>query len=692
MLLSIDVGASSTKAAVLLDGDEGVVPIEEQGRPEWPTGLLLHPDGALTTGQQAENTRKAPRFRGRYLTGLKQQVNLVGGIEPVHRELLFPSGESRPLVRGFAAVISHVLDAARERYGEPRHVILSHPVMWSEQQRAVLAEAAVAAGCRSASLVGEAAAVGMFAARRRAEQLGEGTFAVFDLGASTFDFALMRAVPDGLPDVMYSTGRHVGGDDFDVRVLDVVRDSADDATRRLLERLVLDDPELLKSEAELLKRRLSTDDEVNFAVADDAPPVTIYREDFAEAVDDLVLACVATARAAITSFPEDIPGTLVLSGGGARTPVVREQVEELVRVLSRLRKDGGESGEVALVDLTDDIEGSAVALGVHRRMRSTGKPPQPARPFTLTSAAILLGDPGSEVVALPGGVLERGPDHRIRVLPTGNGENGGRGGHDGDGPPVPEDRPAVTRIAADVTTGRVVLAYPSPAFACTTTDASGGLRLGSVLGSFAALPTRPEGTVTALARRGELFAWSQTGRRGSTLVGGGGNGWRPLPLREPVRELAFADDRTLLARVAGRIVHLDVRTGHPTGETPLPDSVPLLVGPAGLCCTLSDDELTGWAVTAEGLEQLWRRALRTGGAVALTGGAGERLVVAYDADAEVYRALDGESGRQVALRDAWRLPTPEALLPGADPGVVYARRRTAGGAVLDLLHLAPVKP
>ncbi|MFE2294735.1 Hsp70 family protein [Streptomyces sp. NPDC059452] len=686
MLLSIDIGASSTKAAVLPDGDDGAVPVRQQGRSEWPTGLLLHPDGTLTTGQQAENTRKAPRFRGRYVTGLKQQVNLAGGVEPVHRELLFPSGESRPLVRGFAAVISHVLDAVRERYGAPRHVILSHPVMWSEQQRAVLAEAAVAAGCRSASLVGEAAAVGMFAARRRSGQLGDGTFAVFDLGASTFDFALMRAVPDGLPDVLYSTGRHVGGDDFDVRVLDVVRDCADDATRQLLDRLALDDPELLKAEAELLKRRLSTHDEVNFAVTDDAPPVTIYREDFAEAVDDLVLACVATARAAITSFPEDIPGTLVLSGGGARTPVVREQVEELVRALSRLRKDSGGSGEVALVDLTDDVEGSAVALGVHRRMRSTGKPPRPARPFTLTSSAILLGDPGSEVVALPGGVLERGPDQRIRVL------RGGNGDHDGGVPPIHEDRPAVTRIAADVTTGRVVLAYPSPSFACTTKDASGGLRLGSVLGSFAALPTRPEGTVTALARRGGLFAWSQTGRRGSTLVEDGAPRWRPLPLREPVRELAFADDRTLLARVAGRIVHLDVRTGHRTGETPLPDSVPLVIGPTGLCCTLSDDELVGWEVTPEGLVQRWRRALRTGGAVALTGGAGDCLVVAYDADAEVYRALDGESGRPVALRDAWRLPAPDALLPGADPGVVYARRRTADGAVLDLLHLAPGKP
>ncbi|MDX3378485.1 Hsp70 family protein [Streptomyces sp. ME02-6991-2A] len=686
MLLSIDIGASSTKAAVLLDGDDGVVPVREQGRPEWPTGLLLHPDGALTTGQQAENTRKAPRFRGRYLTGLKQQVNLAGGVEPVHRELLFPSGESRPLLRGFAAVISHVLDIVREPYGAPRHVILSHPVMWSEQQRAVLAEAAVMAGCRSASLVGEAAAVGMFAARRRSGQLGEGTFAVFDLGASTFDFALLRAVPDGLPDVLYSAGRHVGGDDFDVRVLDVVRDGADEATRRLLDRLALDDPELLKSEAELLKRRLSTHDEVNFAVTDDAPPVTVHREDFADAVDDLVLACVSTARAAITSLPEDIPAALVLSGGGARTPVVREQVEELVHAVSRLRKDSGRSGEVALVDLTDDVEGSAVALGVHRRMRSTGKPPRPARPFPLTSAAIRLGDPGSEVVALPGGVLERGPDQRIRVLLSGNGD------HDEGVLPVHEDRPAVTRIAADATTGRVVLAYPSPSFACTTTDASGGLRLGSVLGSFAALPTRPEGTVTAMARRGDLFAWSQTGRRGSTLVDDGARGWRPLPLREPVRELAFADDRTLLARVAGRIVHLDVRTGHRTGETPLPDSVPLVVGPAGLCCTLSDDELVGWAVTAEGLEQLWRRALRTGGAVAWTGGTGDRLVVAYDADAEVYRALDGESGRQVALRDAWRLPAPEALLPGAEPGVVHARRRTAGGTVLDRLQLAPGKP
>ncbi|MFE3476295.1 Hsp70 family protein [Streptomyces bacillaris] len=683
MLLSIDIGASLTKAAVLPDGADAAVAVREVGRAEWPTGLLLHPDGSMTTGQQAVNFRKAHRFRGRYRTGLKQQVNLVGGVEPVHREVLFPSGESRPLVRGFATVIGHVLGIVREAYGEPRHVVLSHPVMWSEQQRAVLAEAAGVAGCPSSLLVGEAAAVGMFAARRCAEQLGDRTFAVFDLGASTFDFALLRAAPGRLPRVLYSAGRHIGGDDFDVRVLDVVRESADAATLRLLDKLALDDPELLKSEAEILKRRLSTHDQATLAATDDASRVTIYREDFADAVEDLVLACVATARSVIMSFPRDLPHALVLSGGAARSPVVREQVEGLVHAVSRLRKDGGDrTAEVELVDLTEDVEGSPVALGVHRRMRGAGKPPRPARPFTLTSSAVVLGDVASEVAALPGGVLERGPDQRVRVLRSRTTES------DGVLQRAHEDRPPVTRVAADVTTGRVVLAYPSPSFACTTTEAVGGLRLGSVLGSLAALPTRPEGTVTALARRGALFAWSQTGGRGCTLVEDGVPGWRPLPLREPVRELAFADDRTLLARVAGRVVHLDVRTGRRTGVTPLPDAVPLVVGPAGLCCTPHESELVGWAVCAEGLRLLWRRDLRTGGAVAVIGEAGGCLVVAYDADAEVYRALDGESGRQVALRDVCGLPAPEALLPGVEPGVVYARRRTDAGAVLDRLHLA----
>ncbi|MEU3945698.1 Hsp70 family protein [Streptomyces sp. NPDC029526] len=682
MLLSIDIGASLTKAAVLPGPGEDAVAIREQGRAEWPTGLLLHPDGSLTTGQQAENVRKAPRFAGRYVTGLKQQVNATGGTEPVHRELLFPSGDSLPLVRGFAAAISHVLDAVREPYGTPRHLILSHPVMWSEQQRAVLADAAPMAGCRSFSLVGEAAAVGMFAALRQPESLGDRTFAVFDLGASTFDFALLRAVPGDVPEVLYSAGRHVGGDDFDVRALHVVRDRADDETRRALDRFALENPELLKSEAELLKLRLCEHETATFTLTDDASQVVIDREDFEDAVDDLVLGCISTARTAIDSFPGDPPHALVLSGGAARSRVVRDRVAGLVRALSRTRGSRGDRpDEVRLIDLTG-VEGSAVACGAHSGTRSEDRPPQPARPFTVHPAAIVLDDPGSELAALPGGVLERRPDQRVRV------HRSGWDGRGGGGPRDPEDRPAVTRVAADVTTGRVVLAHPSPSFTCTTTSASGGLRLGNVLGSLAALPTRPEGTVTALARRGPLFAWSQTGRRGSTLVDDGARGWLPLPLREPVRELAFSGEHTLLARVAGRIVHLDTRTGRVTGETPLPDDVAFVVGPSGLCCAVSPGDIVGWSVTAGGLERLWRRTLRTAGAVAVIGEGDACLVVAYDAEVRVYRALDGRCGRQVALRDAWHLPPPVALLPGADPGVVHARRRTPGGTVVDRLHLA----
>ncbi|MGX2993350.1 Hsp70 family protein [Streptomyces sp. JNUCC 64] len=671
MIVSVDIGASTTKAAVLGTDPPELTTVRVEGVPEWPTALLLDRKGALITGVGAVNRREAAPFRGRYLAGLKQRINLPSDIEPAHRELHFPAGPTRPLVRGVRAVITHTLRAVAERHGAPLRLVLTHPVIWSDAEKAVLAEAATAARWPSATLVSEAEAVGAHAALRHGL---EGPFAVLDFGASTFDFALLDPREDGLPEVVYQTGRLIGGDDFDTAVLTLVRNALPEEGRRALRELGRARPEVLREEAELVKRALTTRKEARFALGDLDLPV--HRDDFTDAVEPLVARCLTAAREALTALEGTVrPRTLVLSGGAARVPKVREQVEGLA-----------DSCGAELVDLVEGVDGSPVALGATRFAVPSrqGRLPRPARTFTLDRAAIRLGDTGATVAGVPGGVAELPPGGPLRL----------RRGTDGTAPesdaaaPAPEaSRMPVARIAADPVAPRLLLASPSPAFLVTTVDpAADRLDGGVVFGRFAASRGGPDGPVSALACRGPLVAWTEPDGRGACVDTRSWE-WHPLPLEGPVSELMFTDAPWLLARVPGRLLLIDVLTGRQSAELELPDDVTLAVEPrAGTVCVADGEAVTAHDTRPGRFALRWRRPLRSPGTLAFTHTGAEAAVVAFDAESSVYRALRAGNGEQFALRDALGFQRPTALLPSPDPGVVYARTR----AGLDRLHLGAV--
>lgn len=668
MIVSVDVGASTTKAAVLAEGSPDAVTVRSQGLPEWPTALVLGRDGRLITGTAAANLRDAAPYKGRYLRDLKQQINLAARTEPLHREVHFPSGDTQPLVRGVAAVLAHTLRAVTEQYGAPASLVLTHPVLWTDAEQVVLTEAATAAGHPSARLVSEAEAVGLHAVRRLP---GDGPFAVLDFGASTFDFALLDRRGGGPPEVVYETGRLIGGDDFDTRVLQLVRESATADERRVLDELALTRPELLRQEAEEVKRALTGRDEAGFGLWD--LDIEVHRDDFADAIDPLVTTCVAAAGEALSALEGTRPRAIVLSGGAARVPLVREHVAGLAASL------GAE-----LVDLVDGVDGSPVALGATRapdRSR-TGRTPRPARPFTVDPGVVELGHPGAAVVGVLGGVLELRPERQVRGWPgTGHGD-AARGGAIGtDGLTMP-----VSRVVGDPASTSVVLASPSPAFLVTTVDGTGDLGRSVVFGRLATARDARTSTVSALACRGLLVAWVETDGRG-TIVDTLSWHWRTFPLPELVSELSFTDKPWLIARLPDRLLLFDVLTLRRRAELDLPDSAALAVEPRhGTVCVAYEDEVVAYRTGTGSFEVHWRRPLRSRGAIAFTHTGDEAAVVAFDTTARVYRALHADTGDQLGLRDAIALDRPDALHPSPDRGVVYAR----AGAALDRLCLGTV--
>ncbi|MET8828087.1 Hsp70 family protein [Streptomyces sp. NPDC004610] len=658
MIVAVDIGASATKVGIWRSGRGDPAAIGIEGEFQWSTTLFLDRDRTLLTGVAPENLSRAPRYRGRYVVGVKQQVNKPDpATEPLHRELHFPVGDTQPLVRGIGAILRHALTALPGGSGPPEHLVLTHPVVWTGIEKAVLVEAAASvAGGVPVTLVSEAEAVGLHAASRLP---AEGIRAVLDFGASTFDFAVLRTRPDASPQVRYEGGRLVGGDDFDARVLHLVRDAADDDERRVLADLAATEPALLRAEAEQVKKALSDADEAVFAIR--TVEVPVYREDFEEAIAPLVLECRALVHEALRALGEHRPDAFVLSGGAARIPCVREQMAGLATEL------GAE-----IVDISREAQGSPVALGAVRAPLGTGRPRASAlRPFTLTADVLQPPSARTPLVAVAGGLATLGTDARLRIWRD-----------DGAGRLSPLAQrwtyPQTVAMTADPAGHRLLLASESPAFTEVRLNARGEDSHSSVYGHLAATPSRPEGRVTALAYQGPFLAWCVDGGPTGTLLDTSRGRWRPLTFGEPVAELFFLDPGLLLARTATGLELMDA-AGRETLATlalPGPEPVALAVEPAsGTVVVSGPRSLSTYTVNARHrFEPRWRRALKAGGPVTCVVTGGEpTIVVVYDAHDQVYRALTGDTGSQVALRDAAARPAPVQLYASPDPGVVYAR-------------------
>ncbi|MGP3691618.1 Hsp70 family protein [Streptomyces sp. IBSNAI002] len=660
MILAVDIGASATKAALWRPKRYDPAALDIDGQFQWSTTLFLDRGRGMLTGVAPENLAGAPRYRGRYLVGVKQQVNKPDpATEPLYRELRFPTGGTEPLVRGIGVILAHALTAVPKRFGRPDRLVLSHPVVWTDTEKAVLVEAAAAAlpGVPVA-LVSEAEAVGLHMASRLP---AGGSYAVLDFGASSFDFAVLRHQAQGPARVVYDGGRLIGGDDFDACLLNLVRESADAGQLRELTDIATTEPELLRAEAEQVKKALSDGDEAVFAVR--GLEIDVYRAEFEAAIAPLVQTCRTLVDEALSLLHADPPHTFALSGGAARIPLVREQMADLA---------AGAGAEV--IDAQEETPGSLVALGALRIPADAPAPRARAvRPFTLAAEVMKAPAARTPLTAVRGGLAFLGPDAGLQVWQDdGTGTMG----------PVALRRkvPGSVAMTAGGTGRELVLASPSPAFTVMELNARGEDVAASVFGHLAATPSRSEGRVTALAHWWPLLAWCVDDGPGGSLVDVRADRWSPLLFDEPVSELTFAGPGMLLARTATGLFLLDTDSLRTPDSLRRPAFLPLsepfsvAVEPSSATAAVSGaGAVSGYALRPDGFERLWHRPLGDGGPVACTAPGGQPVVIVFDTHDGVYRALAADTGRQLALRDAAASTGPHRMYPSPDPGVVYAR-------------------
>ncbi|MGI8603715.1 MAG: molecular chaperone DnaK [Verrucomicrobiales bacterium] len=350
-ILGIDLGTTNSCMAVM-EGGEPVVLENSEGARTTPSVVAFTKSGERLVGQAAKrqavtNPRNtvfsAKRMIGRKFAELSEQdKNLPYKITAAsngdaHIEVDV-GGEKRAFSpQEISAMVLGKLKAdAEAKLGEPiTEAVITVPAYFNDSQRNATKAAGEIAGLKVLRIINEptAASLAYGLDKKKNEQI-----AVYDLGGGTFDISVLD-IGEGVFEVLATNGdTHLGGDDWDTRIIDWVvdefrKDSGVDLKNQP------DALQRIKEEAEKAKIALSSSQsyEINlpFITADQTGPKHIQkaltRSKMEQLCDDLfertvgpVRKCIEDAKVTATEIDE-----LVLVGGMTRMPRVVETARKL---------------------------------------------------------------------------------------------------------------------------------------------------------------------------------------------------------------------------------------------------------------------------------------------------------------------------------------------------------------------------
>ncbi len=346
-VIGIDLGTTNSVVGVMEGGSPLVIPNQEGSRLT-PSVVAFTKDGEVLVGQIAkrqaitnpENTIfSIKRFMGRRYEEVQQETKLVP-----YRVVKAGNGDVRIEIRGkqysppeiSAMILRKLKEAAEAHLGEKvTQAVITVPAYFNDSQRQATKDAGRIAGLEVLRIINEptAAALAYGLEKKQDEEV-----AVYDLGGGTFDISILD-LGQGVFEVKSTNGdTHLGGDDFDQRVIDWIaeefkKEHGIDLRR---DRMAL---QRLKEAAEKAKIELSStiQTEVNlpFVTADAAGPkhlvMTLTRAKLEALVSDLVERTAEPCRqamkdAGITAADVD---EAILVGGQTRMPKVQDLTKQL---------------------------------------------------------------------------------------------------------------------------------------------------------------------------------------------------------------------------------------------------------------------------------------------------------------------------------------------------------------------------
>lgn len=347
--IGIDLGTTNSVAAVMESGEPTVIPTAEGSR-LCPSVVAVTKKGERLVGQVAkrqavtnsENTIfSIKRFMGRKY----RDPTVQHDIEHVPFKLSeAPNGDVRVHMGGkeysppeISSMILQKLRTDAEAYlGESvTEAVVTVPAYFNDSQRQATKEAGKIAGLNVLRIINEPTASSLaYGLDKKQEE----RIAVFDLGGGTYDISILE-IGEGVFEVKSTNGdTHLGGDDFDQRVIDWIADEfkKEQGIDLCQDRMAL---QRLKEAAEKAKCELSTvmQTEINlpFITADASGPkhltMTLTRSKLEQLVGDLIEKTIPPMKQALEDAklkPSDID-EVILVGGQTRMPAVQKMVVEI---------------------------------------------------------------------------------------------------------------------------------------------------------------------------------------------------------------------------------------------------------------------------------------------------------------------------------------------------------------------------
>lgn len=325
-LIGIDLGTTNSCVAVM-EGGHPVVIANAEGSRTTPSVVAFTKKGERLVGEVAK--RQAAMNPERTIGSIKRQM---GSTKPIRID------RQKYLPQEISAMILAKLKKDAESYlGEPvTDAVITVPAYFTDAQRQATKDAGVIAGLNVQRIVNEPTAAALAYGVDKEENKA---VMVYDLGGGTFDVSIIE-MGDGVQEVLATAGNnHLGGDDFDERLLNYMADDFQKTNGIDLRKDKMAH-QRLKEAAEKAKCDLSgmTQTNVNlpFITADATGPkhfdMTITRAKFNELTADLVEATMGPVRNALSDAglkPSDI-GKVLLVGGSTRIPAVQEAVKSFM--------------------------------------------------------------------------------------------------------------------------------------------------------------------------------------------------------------------------------------------------------------------------------------------------------------------------------------------------------------------------
>jgi len=322
-IVGIDLGTTNSAVAYINRGKPEIIP-SPGGDRIIPSVVLIDLKNNIIVGEDARSALIA--MPERTAAAVKRKMGSPDPVSIAGRQLL-PQEVSALILKELKTFVDAKFGAGA------KEAVITVPAYFTDEQRRATKQAGELAGFVVERIINEPTAAAMAFGLNHLKK--DQHVLVYDLGGGTFDVSVVEMM-SGILEVKASSGNNnLGGEDFDWRIVDWLADQIQ-REQRVDPRLDIRARALLKEEAEKIKIKLSTAEQVSISLplvtVKDGRPVGIFtdftRAQFNALIDHYLLEtmdCVRRVMADAGLKPEEIH-QILLVGGSTRIPRVRELI------------------------------------------------------------------------------------------------------------------------------------------------------------------------------------------------------------------------------------------------------------------------------------------------------------------------------------------------------------------------------